>query len=633
MMPESITRRSAIGALTSLAVPLLARSSDRPLLATSQDFIAAREKAARNPWAKSILDGLLRKAETHLSQPIQVPDRAGQWGHWYACPKDGVDLVTDSPTRHRCPLCGTIYTGEPYDSVVIGRVHSANSGAIQTLGLAFAFTNRPEFASRAGELLAAYSKRYLSYPRHDNNGKDSVTAGRLTSQTLDESVWLIPVVWAYTLVRETLPSDARSRIERDLLRPACETIIGPSFDHLPNIQCWKNSAVGCVGYALEDQSLVSVALDNPIRGFNTLMSRYVVPGGLWIEGSLGYQQYALRALWPLAEAARCHGMDLYANQNYRSLFDGPIGLALPDGDPPGFNDNPGQNLSNWSDIYELAYARWRQPEHGRVLRLSQRNTLAALLFGEETLPEGSSIPRTSTVFRKSGFAALRSPDVTVAVRFGLHGGGHGHPDMLNIVTFGENRLFGVDPGSIGYGAPLHREWYRSTIAHNTVSVDEQLQSNADGHLVDWSETATETKCKGSADVYPGVTLQREVALNGSRITDRFICESDTEHVYDWAFHSSGVLTLSIETTAEAAPIAEKNGYQHIKQVKKGTTDADWKAQWVNGKTTMTLSVKGQPGTTVLTGVGPGRNPADATPVLIIRRKASKTHFEVEHLFA
>ena len=76
---------------------------------------------------------------------------------------------------------------------------------MRDLGVAFAFyESDPEFAGRAAELLARpYAARYLSYPRHDNNGKDSVTAGRLTSQTLDESTWLIPVVWAYTLVRDT----------------------------------------------------------------------------------------------------------------------------------------------------------------------------------------------------------------------------------------------------------------------------------------------------------------------------------------------------------------------------------------------------------------------------------------------
>jgi hypothetical protein len=618
--------------LTGLAGSLRAQSSDPGLLTGPEDFIAAREKAARNPWAAAILSNLLRNAEASLSQPVYVPDRGGQWGHWYSCPKDGVELITVSPTRHRCPLCGTVYTGEPYDSVYIGRIHSANSAAMQNLGIAFTFTNRPAFAARACELLVQYADRYLSYPRHDKNGKDSVTAGRLTSQTLDESTWLIPVVWAYSLIRDTVPPARRHHIETGLLRPATETIIGPSFDRLPNIQCWKNSAVGCVGYALQDQALVSVALDNPVRGFRTLMSRNVVEGGLWIEGSLGYQQYALRALWPLAEAARRHGTDLYANEKYRSLFDGPIGLALPNGDPPGFNDNPGENLARWNEVYELAYARWKQPEHGRVLRLGPRNTLAALLYGRETLPEGDSIPKTSVIYSKAGFAALRSANVTIAVRFGLHGGGHGHPDMLNIVTFAEGNLFGVDPGSIGYGAPLHREWYRSTIAHNTVSVDRQIQSNADGHGIDWSQDSSETRWMGGADVYPGVSLRRELLLKKTNVADKFICESETKHLYEWAFHSAGTLTVSVVTTPQQGALGDTNGYQHITRIAQATTDDPWTAQWVQGNTKLTLHVKGEPGTMVITGAGPGRNPADFTPLLVIRRKATKTIFDVEHVF-
>jgi hypothetical protein len=601
-------------------------------LATPEDFRKAYEKSERNQWAGDIRRKIQQNAEVSISRPMDVPDRGGQWGHWYACRKDGVGLVTDSPIRHRCPFCGTVYTGEPYDSVVIGRVHSANSAALLDLAVSFGFTSQQEFANRAGELLIAYADRYLSYPRHDNNGKDSVTAGRITSQTLDESVWLIPVVWAYTLVRDTLPTASREHIEKDLLYPAAETIIGPSFDNLPNIQCWKNSAIGCVGYALQDQLLVSTALDNPIRGFRVLMAKNVTEGGLWIEGSLGYQQYALRALWPLAEAARRHGTDLYANSNYRSLFGGPVNLALPDGEPPGFNDNPGVPLAEWNEVYELAYSRWKDPAHGRVLRLGPRNTLAALLFGEEKLPEGDPVPKTSIVFQKAGFAALRSPQITVAVRFGLHGGGHGHPDMLNIVTFVDGKLFGVDPGSIDYGAPLHAEWYRSTIAHNTVSVDQQVQSSADGRLLAWSQNVQETSWIGAADVYPGVTLRRELHLNGQRLVDLFTCESATEHVYDWAFHCSGTLSVSIQVNAQELALGSDNGYQHIKQLKQATTDGDWVARWTQGNVALSLHVKGEPGTTIFTGAGPGQNPNDLTALVIIRRKARKTLFAVEHEF-
>ena len=99
--------------------------------------------------------------------------------------------------------------------------------------LAYRFTGRQKFARQTAELLAGYSKKYLTYPRHDNNGKDTVTAGRIGSQTLDEATWLIPVTWAYALIGESLDNNERDQIESGLLLPATETIIGPSFERLP----------------------------------------------------------------------------------------------------------------------------------------------------------------------------------------------------------------------------------------------------------------------------------------------------------------------------------------------------------------------------------------------------------------
>ena len=64
------------------------------------------------------------------------------------------------------------------------------------------------------------------------------------AQTLDESVWLIPVAWGYCLVRETLGATERARIENDLLVAAAEVIREHRMS-IHNIQCWKNSAVGC----------------------------------------------------------------------------------------------------------------------------------------------------------------------------------------------------------------------------------------------------------------------------------------------------------------------------------------------------------------------------------------------------
>ena len=440
------------------------------------------------------------------------------------------------------------------------------------------------------------------------------------------------MAWSYGLVRGSLDADDRRKIESRLLRPAADVIRSHKMG-IHNIQCWKNSAVGLAGFATGAQELVKEAIDDPDRGFRVQIAKGV-HDGIWWEGSLGYHAYTMQALWPLAEAARVAGTDLYSDL-YRSLYDGPLDVALPNGDAPGFNDNAGAPVSSLASLYELAFARWKMPAYGMIAGSGRRESVESLLWGSPEAPRGNPVPAESRVLREIGFAVLRSPRLTAAVRFGTHGGGHGHPDKLNVVTFGAGRQLGLDPGSINYGVPLHAGWYRTTIAHNTVTVDGASQSNADGRLDQWESSSEPrvTKLVASAPgAYAGVLLRRSLKLDAAgRFEDRFECVSESEHVYDWAFHAPGVLSVSVDLKERAEPLGGTNGYQHLTKVRAGRTGEAWTAEW-RGESgpPLVLKVDGAPDTEVFTAVGPGRDPLDAVPALIVRRRARGTVFGVVH---
>jgi len=634
-MPCRPTRRAVVPALAGAPLAALRAASEAPgryLLIDQAGIDAARARAARHPWAKAALDAVLDNANHGLKGDLQLPDRGGQWPHWYSCSKDGVKLRTVSPTEHRCPKCGTMYRGDPYDAVVLYGVHSRYSRFVRDLGLAYRFTGEERYARRAAAILTAYAARYGSYNLHNTRGEEKVGGGRIMAQTLDESVWLIPVAWGYALVRDAMPAADRAKVETDLLAAAAEVIRQHRMP-VHNIQCWKNSAVGCAGFAAGRPELVRDAIDDPDRGFRVQIAKGVTDDGLWYEGSLGYHGYTMDALWPLAEAARLAGVDLYS-ERFGRLWEAPLALAFPDGAPPGFNDNGGGRVTNYGPLYELAYARWKKPEYGRVAAQGKRDSIQSLLWGAESVPDGPMLPERSSLLKSAGFAMLRSQGNVAAIRFGMHGGGHGHPDKLNLVTYGKGRRWGVDPGSINYGVPLHREWYRSTIAHNTVSVDGALQAAADGQLDSWKESPASTSLAASADaVYKGVRLSRQVTVAGARIEDRFACASDTGRTYDWAFHSPGRLTTSMALTPGPARLGETNGYQHIENVAQGAAEGAWWARWEQDGATLTLRFQAAPGTLVFTGAGPGRDPAERVPVLIVRRRAAATVFEVVHEYA
>jgi hypothetical protein len=621
--------RWSLLAFAACIFPPLSSAGDY-LLIDQSTIDAARAKAAAHTWAARALDKLISDADRALAAERRFPDRGGQWPHWYSCKYDGVRLRTESATDHRCPKCNAVFHGEPFDSVPLYGVHAANSAASRDLGLAYRFTGKEEFARRAAAILTGYADRYKSYPLHDRFGEPKVGGGHVMAQTLDESVWLIPVTWSYALVRDTMDAGARAHVENDLLRPAAETIRMHRMG-VHNIQCWKNTAVGLVGFVTGDKTLIADAIDDPERGFRTQIAKGV-RDGVWWEGSLGYHVYTMQAIWPLAEAARMAGIDLYGDA-YRSLYEGPLALALPNGDSPGFNDNAGGNLRHMASLYELAWLRWKQPAFGRLAADGNRNSVQSLLWGAVDVPSGDPVPVESRLLPEIGMAMLRSPALTAAVRYGSHGGGHGHPDKLNLVTFGGGRQLGLDPGSINYGVPLHAEWYRSTIAHNTVSVDEGKQSNNDGSLEKWKFDASGVTLVASAPAaFDGVLLRRSLVLsNSGRLQDRFECSSETERTWDWAFHAPGRLTTSVGIMARREPIAASDGYQHLTNVAAGKADGSWTARWESDSgPPLVLHIEPAAGTEVFTADGPGREPSDRVPVLIIRRRGKATTFSVTH---
>jgi hypothetical protein len=300
-------------------------------------------------------------------------------------------------------------------------------------------------------------------------------------------------------------------------------------------------------------------------------------------------------------------------------------MALPDGSSPGFNDSAGGAVQGLVSMYDLAYARWDKPIFGRLIRKCDRVRWQSLLWGADRLPGGNFLPTESDNLPVAGYAMLRTSPAdgridAVAVRYGMHGGGHGHPDKLNIVMHGAGELLAVDPGSISYGAPLHREWYRTTIAHNTVCVD---------HI---GELATRLSAT-AADTTPGVLMRRSLGFRSgpsdgqSTLSDRFEVTSDRPHTYDWAFHCRGRLETDLKLSSGGGPPGTKNGYQHIRAVRQAQTDEDFTIKWTQGKARLTLKMKGSPGTTVFIGEAPGRSPTERVPMIIVRRRAAGTTFE------
>ena len=538
------------------------------LLLLPADLASIRDRIARAPWAKAYWESQLKSADNWLKSEIVLPPRGGQWWHWYACKQDGANLKTVSPTEHKCPVCGTVYTGWPYDDVVLDRDHGRLSSGLRTLGLVYQLTGDARYAAKGREILLAYADRYLKYPLHNIHGDPKVGGGHVGPQTLDEATWLIPMTQGADLIWETLSEADRKQAEEGLFRPAAQTILDHHMS-IHNIQCWKNSAVGLVGLLLNDGSLVADAVESD-HGFKAQIAQGVSDDGQWYEGAWGYHFYTVMAIAALAEAGQNCGLDLYGYEShghsYRSLFEGPLDLAMPDLRLPAFNDSGTARVLG-NNHYELALGRYGEARLAEPLVGTKRQDLYAFIRGVEPLPEPPAEVHGSRNFPAAGYAVLElgeGSDATwLCLKYGPHGGGHGHPDKLNFVLYSQGHILGVDPGTAHYGVPIQKEWFRTTLAHNTLTVDEGSQNQATGKCLAFgSQGRLAATLAEAGPIYEGVTYRRAIALAGPNlvlILDH--ASADADHTFDLAYHNAG--TWSTKPTGAAVTLPDKLGYNHL----------------------------------------------------------------------
>ncbi len=596
------------------------------LLFTREDLPGIKERAAGSCQAR--FASLKGQADEWLKRELKLPDRGGQWFHWYSCPKHGGRLRTEGPTRHVCPVAGEVFSGYPYDDVLISGEHNRLAAGIRTFGIVYQVTGDAGYAAKAKEILLAYAEKYQSYPLHDIRGQPKIGGGKVGPQTLDESTWLITVVEGVDCIWDTLTAEEQQRVKRGLLIPATDVIRQHKLG-IHNIQCWKNSAVGLTGLLLGDMDLVDEAV-NGEAGYSNQMAKGVTADGPWFEGAWGYHFYTLNAVLHLTEGAYHSGISLYGPELKRML-DAPLAMAMPDLSLPAFNDSQTVDLKDSAGPYVTAFARYKDPRYLIITSRGGRGTDTPLLQGSADTGPAPIFEPASRNFTVSGNAILTAgagTDATwLCIKYGPHGGGHGHPDKLNFVLYGLGQVIALDPGTANYGVPIQAGWFRTTLAHNTLTVDEESQRPAQGQCKAFIATnGFSAVMTDAGKIYNGVGFHRTLALLGTNLVvflDQIA--SERQHVYDLAYHSRGQFTALPEAAKFEAP--ERTGYSYLRDTRAKFTDAPVQIGFDLGQRKLAgWALAGGEQTTVITGTGVGKHTEDRVPLVIARRHAKATAY-------
>src|ERR1051326_1296000 len=185
-------------------------------LLVSEDVLRVRSHIAINE-----LEPLLRGLRTELSpvvgRDLYLPhEKALLSREGGRCSRDGATLEFDpfSPRRHRCPVCGEVYTGIYHDRfwVFWYQLWLAERAVHGALLARLRGDESAGMLSR--QILERYSDEYLLYANRDN----VLGPTRLFLSTYLESIWLLNICIAVDLLGDD--SDFTGAIRDRIIEPA-----------------------------------------------------------------------------------------------------------------------------------------------------------------------------------------------------------------------------------------------------------------------------------------------------------------------------------------------------------------------------------------------------------------------------
>ena len=645
---------TSVGASASVAegrdLERLVAATPRPfVLINDQELVALRQAIkADGPKREAYLRpiapgenefagaGVLAIANRWLKTEISIPTRGGH-AHLFFC-DCGTQLTLPPDLEPRptytCPACDAKYSGERFDDAVRCFRHHQLANAALQLALAYAIEQDRKYSDKSAEILRKYAQVYPG-------PHTSATEGGILFQSLNEAMWVIPLAQAYDLIHDSPSlSDAdRALIEGKLFKPAAEGIMHCGLGG--NWGSWHLSAVGVVGFAIRDASMVEFA----VKAFQSQIRDQLGSDGLWPESVHCYHFFPLQAFVFLTESAERAGIDLYnweakPGKSLKSMFSAPLEYMYPNFQLPAINDG-------WYaaylplNLYEVARRRWDDPEfawvveHGytaeaeaqqQVLDKSMSYLGGPALYRFLLAPESAEKPEepgfTSTKFDNFGLCTLRNEQSLLTFHYGRFLG-HGHPDKLSFTLFSHNTLLAADYGTPGYGSKI-MQWYHSTASHNAVVVDGKTQGRSNDNSIDaffagkiaQFAQATDREC------YPGVEHTRQILLFGDACFVADALSSQESHTFDWLIHCEGYPRVigshaAAETDASAYPNV---AFSRVEQIGSG-----YRVNWTNTGCELALGIWSD-GAKVALGKAPAESDARHTSMLLCRQHGTKARF-------
>ena len=537
--------------------------------------------------------------------------------------------------------------------------HKQNFFIAQKAGVLYQILGDEKYAKYIRDMLFQYEAMYKDLPLHPQ--ERSYARGKLFWQCLNDSNWLVYMSQAYDAIYNYLSKDERQALETNLFRPFADfiSIENPQFfNRVHNHSTWGIAAVGMIGLVMNDEELIQRALygidddglevggkdndggtikiEGQRKGFFANLEEPFSPDGYYTEGPY-YQRYAMYPFLIFALAMENNRPDLKVLQHKDNVLLKGVDalLNLSDADGEFFPLNDGQKgMSYYSaslvTAVDLAYFYGNKDpqllsiveKQGQVL-LQESGLAAAIgvrdgkakpyLKGSVNLSDGIN-------GKQGGIGVLRhgNEDLTLVFKYAAQGLSHGHYDKLSfslyekgeevLQDYGLARFVNIEQKGGGNYLKENTTWAKTTIAHNTLSINQQKhfggvydvasQHHSELFTFDASKDNVKVVSATEENAYPGTFMHRTMAVikeesfEKAYLLDIMRVTSDSENQYDLPFYYLGQVidnNFDYQSPTSLHPLGEENGYQHLYVEGKGSAvEGNTKFSWLGAGKYYTL---------------------------------------------
>lgn len=526
------------------------------------------------------------------------PKNLSGWGHNYFCEDDGGRIIfnLDSPNNHVCETCNKKYADEKRDKAWLYFYRYKAFEIAYKAAILYKIANDITILNVVKKILCFYADNYSEFEIHSKDKvnliENGVTGfGKIMPQGLNEAVMLITIINTLEIIKDDLSIDERDKLNLFIVN--ITEFLFKQRGAYHNIICWINSAVGCAGIYLENETYLDSAI-NSNYGIMKQLAKGLTADYLWYEGSIHYHFFALEGILNLLLIADIHNYKLDGIKYLcKKMLISAYNLAFDNLIFPNPNDGwPNISLKTYSYIYDLGKKIINDNEIDYIANKINSYSISRnkLPLCEPTYLQDISLNRIlfdpdfenninnietqlgkSFIYYDSGIAILKNNYFNIFLKFAHKSQSHAHPDLLNIELTIKDRLVLRDLSNPGYGSKLYDTWFKKTLSHNTVIIGGEDQFYTESsNVLSSSDTGISVEIP---DAFKRSKIRRDIMINDNVFNDSFYVECEEENYIDFVLHFDIHFKMNFNII-DSDLIYKDNGYEHLFDIKKIETEKE-----------------------------------------------------------